>query len=260
MHELADAARPLTLRHFRSHAPVDNKGAQGTFDPVTAADRDAEDQMRRLIAERYPDHAIVGEEHGSTHEQPDVATVPPPITWIIDPVDGTRAFIMGWPLWGTLIAAADASGPLVGLMDQPYTRERFTGDGRTAHLKGPDGRTSKLATRSCGSLRDAVLATTDPGLFAPGHESNAFARVRDVVRMTRYGGDCYAYAMLAAGHTDLVVEAGLNAYDIAALVPIIEGAGGVITTWDGGPAGNGGRIVAAGDRHLHAEALAMLRD
>ncbi|MDX2258943.1 MAG: histidinol-phosphatase [Hyphomicrobiaceae bacterium] len=250
-HSLADAAAVETLAYFKCGAAVIDKGEPGAFDPVTAADRNAERVMREMIAARYPDHGIHGEEFGHLGSNSALG-------WVLDPIDGTRAYIMGWPLWGTLIAASRDGRPAIGLMDQPYTGERFWGDGHSAFWRQKDRAATPLRTRICSDLGQALLATTDPRLFAPGHELAAFARLEAQVRMSRYGGDCYAYVMLAAGLTDLVVEAGLKPHDIAALIPIIEGAGGVITTWDGGPASDGGRIIAAGDARLHAAASAVL--
>jgi len=219
---------------------------------VTAADRAAERAIRKAIRARFPDHGIVGEEYGSIAGNG-------PFRWVIDPIDGTRTFIIGSPLWGTLIGLMDGPNPVLGLMNQPFTGERFWGDGHRAHWRGPGGKTKRIKTRACARLRDAVLTTTHPDLFATVADADRFGNVRSRVRMTRYGGDCYGYCLLAAGFIDLIIEAGLKAYDVAALVPIIEAAGGVVTTWDGEPASEGGRIVAAGDKRVHQEAIAILR-
>jgi myo-inositol-1(or 4)-monophosphatase len=176
----------------------------------------------------------------------------------VDPIDGTRAFIMGSPMWGTLIGLLDGGSPLLGFMDQPFTRERYWSSADVSHLRIGDGPAQRITTRACPRLADAMLSTTHPDLFEPGAEIEAFARLTSEVRMTRYGGDCYAYCLLAAGFVDLIVEAGLKPYDIVALIPIIERAGGRISTWDGGPATAGGRIVAAGDPRLHEQAIAVL--
>jgi histidinol-phosphatase len=252
-HELADAAGAVILPHFRAPLAVDNKAGGSAFDPVTAADRGAEAAMRALIRSRYPSHGILGEEYG--RQEGDAAT------WVLDPVDGTRGFITGLPTWGTLIGLQLDDRALIGVMDQPFVRDRFVGSPLGAELRttGPDGHTRHvpLAVRSCASLAEAVLSTTSPDLFAPG-EREAFAALRSEVRLTRYGGDCYAYCMVALGLVDLVVESGLQPYDIVALIPIIERAGGVVTSWDGGAAVAGGRIVAAGDRRIHEAALARL--
>ena len=250
--ELATVSGQAILPFFRASFGTEDKAA-GTargFDPVTEADRAGEAAMRRLIRQTFPDHGILGEEFGA--EATDAEYV-----WVLDPIDGTRAFIAGLPLWGTLIGLTRGGVPARGLMHQPFTGERFTGDGAQATWRGPGGQ-RKLMTRRCGGLDEALLCTTSPKLFE-GAEAAAYERIESEVRLARYGTDCYAYCMLAAGHVDLVVEAGLQPYDIVALIPIVEGAGGVVTDWDGNPAAGGGRVVAAGDKRLHEAALARLR-
>lgn len=248
--ELATVSGEAILPLFRTVLTVENKSPAGGFDPVTAADRAAEEAMRALIRRRHPEHGIVGEEGGI--ERADAEWV-----WVLDPIDGTKSFVSGMPLWGTLIALTRRHEPVFGLMHQPLTRERFSGDGRRAYYRGPLG-SPQLRVRPCAGLAEAVLFTTSP-LLMQAQERAAFARVEREVRLSRYGGDCYIYCMLAAGYIDLVIESGLKAYDVAALVPIVEGAGGVITTWDGAPAGRGGDIVAAGDPRVHAAAMTLLR-
>lgn len=254
-HRLADASGAVILPHFRTPIAVDNKADKG-FDPVTVADTAAEQAMRALIAKLHPDHGIIGEEFS------DVAGAGR-YNWILDPIDGTRAFITGYPLWGTLIGLVDGETPLVGMMDQPYTRERFwaapTGRAKGARMRGPDGQERAISTRACPRIGDAVLACTSPDMFKTSDEQAGFERVRAKAKLTRFGGDCYAYCMLAAGHVDLVIEASLKAVDIAPLVPIIEAAGGVVSTWDGGSAMRGGAVIAAGDAALHAAATKLLR-
>jgi myo-inositol-1(or 4)-monophosphatase len=247
--KLAAAAGDAILPFFRTSLSVENKSRGENFDPVTAADRAAEQAMRALIRASFPEHGIVGEEFGN--ERTDAEYV-----WVLDPIDGTKSFISGMPAWGTLIALMRDGEPVYGLMHQPFTRERFSGDGGAAHYRGPAG-TRTLHARRCASLGEATLMTTSP-LLMDQAERKAFERVEKAVRLSRYGGDCYAYCMVAAGHVDLVIEAGLKPYDVIPLIPIIAGAGGIITTWDGGPAKNGGRIVAAGDKRVHAAAMAML--
>ena len=249
-HVLADASGEAIRPYFRSKLSVTNKAAAGAFDPVTAADEAAERVIAAAVAERWPEHGFVGEEHGET--RPDAR-----YRWVVDPIDGTRAFIMGGPMWGTLIGLLDGGTPLLGLMDQPFTRERYWSDAGTSYMRTPDGEQT-ITTRPCAQLADAILSTTHPDLFAAGEEVDAFGRLKEQVRMTRYGGDCYSYCLLAAGFIDLVVEAGLKPYDIVALIPIIERAGGRITTWDGKPATAGGRIVASGDARLHEAAMTVL--
>jgi myo-inositol-1(or 4)-monophosphatase len=251
-HELADAAGRAILPWFRRRMSVDNKSCDGGYDPVTAADRAAERAVRKLVASRYPHHGFEGEEFGRDREQADWR-------WIVDPIDGTRSFVLGMPIWGSLIGLARDGVPVLGIMDQPYTSERFWAASKGgAYFRGADGRRRRLATRQCPRLPDAMMMTTHPDLFAPGPEQKGFLRVKNEVRACRYGGDCYSYCLLAAGHVDVIVEAGLKPYDIAALVPIIERAGGVVSTWDGEPAMRGGRIVASGDPRLHDKVLAVL--
>jgi myo-inositol-1(or 4)-monophosphatase len=240
-----NAIRPF----FRTSLGVEDKSRGGAFDPVTAADRAAEQAMRTLIREKFPAHGIIGEEFGP--ERPDAEFV-----WILDPIDGTKSFISGMPAWGTLIALTRAGQPVFGMMHQPFIAERFTGDGAAARYRGPVGDRA-LMVRPCATLAEAVLYTTSPRLMNAADRA-AFSTVEESVRLSRYGGDCYAYCMLAAGHVDLVIETELKPYDVAALIPIISGAGGIVTTWTGEPAHAGGRIIAAGDRRVHADALAML--
>jgi len=248
-HALADAARPPTLHHFRSPAlDVSSKNASH-FDPVTQADRAAEAAIRSALARLRPDDGVVGEELGAT---PGTSG----LTWIVDPIDGTRGYLSGTPTWGILIALADAEGPFLGLIDQPYIDERFWGGLGQAAAKGPQGQTV-LATRPPRPLAEAILYTTFPEI-GTATERAAFDRVRDRVRLTRYGMDCYAYALIAAGQIDLVIEAGLQPFDIAAPLAVIEAAGGIVTDWRGGPAQGGGRVLAAANRDVHNAALALL--
>lgn len=266
--KLAAASGEAILPFFRSSMEIADKsgtgaGSRATFDPVTEADRAAEAIMRRMIRETFPRHGIVGEEFGE-HE-PGAEYV-----WVLDPIDGTKSFISGLPLWGTLIGLTHRGVPAYGMMHQPFTREHFRGDGRAAHWQGPPGREPalrgtgkapvserRLRTRKCAALAEATLMTTTPAMFSPA-ERALYDSVEAGARLARYGADCYAYCMLAAGHVDLVIESGLKPYDIVALIPIIEGAGGIVTSWDGGSAAQGGAIVAAGDKALHEKVVAML--
>lgn len=248
-HAFADLSGPAVLKHFRKAIAVDNKAGSG-FDPVTAADRGAERVIARALKARFPGHSITGEEFGSSQSGSRYR-------WVVDPIDGTRAFIMGSPLWGTLIGLLDGAEPVLGIMDQPFTGERFYSGEKTSHLRR-NGKTATLKTRACANLKDAVLTSTHPGLFEPGRQQETLARLETCVRMTRFGGDCYAYCLLAAGFVDLIIEPGLKSYDIAALIPIIERAGGVVTTWDGGPPSDGGNIIACGDKRLHEAALKVI--
>jgi len=248
--ELATVSGDTILPFFRTALSIEDKGRQGSFDPVTAADHAAETAMRALIRRAFPDHGIVGEEFGD--ERADAEYV-----WVLDPIDGTKSFISGMPAWGTLIALMRFGEPVFGVMNQPFTRERFSGDGGAAHYRGPTGKRD-LRVRPCAKLSEAVLFTTSPRLMNAA-DRKAFAKVEDAVRLSRYGGDCYAYCMLAAGHVDLVIETELKPHDVIPLVPIIAGAGGMITTWENGSPYGGGRIIAAGDKRMHAAAMAMLK-
>ena len=240
-----DAIKPF----FRTSLGVEDKSRGGVFDPVTAADRAAEQAMRTLIRQKFPSHGVIGEEFGP--ERGDAEFV-----WVLDPIDGTKSFISGMPAWGTLIALTRAGHPVFGMVHQPFIGERFMGDGLAATYRGPAGNRA-LMVRSCAGLAEAVLYTTSPRLMNAA-DRTAFGKVEEAVRMSRYGGDCYSYCMLAAGHVDLVIETELKPHDVAALIPIISGAGGIITTWNGAGPESGGRIVAAGDRRTHAAALSLL--
>jgi myo-inositol-1(or 4)-monophosphatase len=249
-HALADAARPVTLAHFRGASlAADNKDAAG-FDPVTIADRDAEKAMRAVLAVQRPQDAIHGEEFG---HQPGTSG----LTWVLDPIDGTRGYISGTPTWGVLISVADETGPLFGIIDQPYIGERFAGGFGIAEVNGPLGR-APLQCRAPRVLGQATVLTTFPEVGTE-HDRVCFEAVASQARLTRYGMDCYGYALVAAGQVDLVVEAGLNAYDIQAPIAVIQAAGGVVTDWTGGPVHEGGRALAAANPQIHAEALAVLK-
>jgi len=247
---LANVSGETIRPFFRTAVGVDDKGPAGRFDPVTAADRAAEDAIRTLIKTHFPAHGIIGEEFGN--ERTDAEYV-----WVLDPIDGTKSFITGMTAWGTLIALTRNGEPVYGMMHQPFIREKFTGDGTAAHYRGPAGERD-LHVRSCATLADAILLTTSPLLMKPD-DRQRFGKVEDKVRLSRYGGDCYAYCMLAAGHVDLVIETELNPFDIVALIPVVTGAGGIITSWDGGPATKGGRIIAAGDARVHKAAMELLK-
>lgn len=246
---LADAARAPTLAHFRTPSLVaDSKGDAG-FDPVTIADRAAERVMRDILAQERPEDAIFGEEYGQSAGSSG-------LTWVLDPIDGTRGYISGTPTWGVLIAVGDASGPLYGIIDQPYIGERFAGGFGKATVTGPMGLAS-LKTRAPRALDQAILLSTFPEVGTPA-EMRAFQAVSRAVRLTRYGMDCYGYALLAAGQVDLVIEAGLNAYDVQGPIAVIKAAGGIVTDWTGGPAHGGGRVLAAANSAVHAAALDIL--
>jgi myo-inositol-1(or 4)-monophosphatase len=247
---LATVSGDAILPFFRTLLGVENKGGAGGFDPVTAADRAAETAMRTLIRQSFPGHGIIGEEFGN--ERTDAEYV-----WVLDPIDGTKSFITGMPAWGTLIALTRGGAPVYGMMHQPFTRERFTGDGHVARYRGPAGERT-LRTRRCAELSEALLMTTSPLLMKEA-DRESFGKVEHVARLSRYGGDCYAYCMLAAGHVDLVIETELKPYDILPLIPIITAGGGIVTAWDGSAPTAGGRIVAAGDPRVHEAAMKVLR-
>jgi myo-inositol-1(or 4)-monophosphatase len=249
INRLATVSGETILPFFRTSLSVEDKSKNHNFDPVTEADRAAEAVMRRLIKANFPQHGIVGEEFGNEREDADYV-------WVLDPIDGTKSFIGGFPIWGTLIALQHKGMPVFGMMHQPFIGERFVGDSGSANSKGPSGE-RRLNVRRCEKLDEATCYTTSP-LLMNAADRAAFGRVEQAVRLTRYGGDCYSYCMLAAGHLDLVIETGLKSYDIAALIPIIAGAGGIVTNWEGNSAQNGGRIVAAGDRRVHEAALKLL--
>jgi len=249
VNELATLSGQAILPFFRSGFSITDKSLGGVFDPVTEADRAGESTMRHLIKRSFPTHGIIGEEFGA--EQIEAEYV-----WVLDPIDGTKAFMAGLPLWGTLIGLMRNRAPAFGMMHQPFTGERFFGDGGSASYRGPQGE-RRLMTRRCGSIAEATISTTSPRLFT-GESLAAYERVERETRFARYGCDCYAYCMLAAGHIDVVVETDLKPHDIVALIPIIEGAGGIVTSWDGGPAADGGSIAATGDRRLHDAVLRLL--
>ena len=246
---LADVAAARSLPLFRSRTLRAENKAGTCFDPVTEADREAERAMRALLAERRPDDGIVGEEFGPLEGRSG-------LTWVLDPIDGTRAFLSGATTWGTLIGLDGGEGPVLGVIDQPYIGERFMGGlGRAAMVR--DGVRTGLASRACATLGEAILYSTYPEVGSPA-ERRAFEAVRDRVRLTRYGFDCYGYALVALGHVDLVIEAGLQPYDIAGPQAVIEAAGGVVTDWQGRSPHHGGRVLAAGDARVHAAALELL--
>ena len=250
VNELATVSGETILPFFRTALTIEDKGRGGSFDPVTAADHAAETAMRALIRRTFPDHGIIGEEYGG--ERADAEYV-----WVLDPIDGTKSFISGMPAWGTLIGLLRSGEPVFGMMSQPFTRERFSGGGGAARYRGPAGERD-LRARPCARLSEAVLFTTSPRLMNDA-DRNSFGRVEDAVRLSRYGGDCYAYCMLAAGHVDLVIETELKPYDVLPLVPIIAGAGGMITSWEGGAPHAGGRVIAAGDKRMHKAAIELLK-
>ncbi len=247
--ETVEAAGPIALKYFRSGTAVADKRSGGFFDPVTAADREIETFLRDAIAARFPGHGVVGEEHGTKVGRE-------PLCWVIDPIDGTRAFISGMPAWGLMLGLVEHGEPQLGVVHQPFIGETFYGDGAGAWLRAA-GRVVAMRTRATQRLGDAVLYCTHPSMFADD-ELTAFERVAAGCRMARFGGDCYAYCLLALGEVDVVVESGLQPYDILPLIPVLEGAGAVVSDWQGQPPLEGGRVAVAATPELHAEVLAKL--
>jgi histidinol phosphatase-like enzyme (inositol monophosphatase family) len=247
---LAEEARPLALEHFRVGTHAEAKPAQ-EFDPVTAADRGVEARLRSLIEAAHPKDGIVGEEQAERASRNGR-------TWVIDPIDGTRAFLAGLPTWMVMIALSEGEGPKISVLDQPFTGERFSGVTGQAAWLSREGKREPIRVRSgVTRLEDAILSTTDPGLFT-AEELEQFRPIADGAKLRRYGLDAYGYAALALGGIDLVIESGLKAWDVAALVPVVTGAGGVITNWRGEPCQDGGQVVAASSAQLHARALERL--
>jgi myo-inositol-1(or 4)-monophosphatase len=250
-HRVAQLAGKSILPHFRVALDIEDKGGPVGYDPVTIADHAAESVIHDEIARTYPTHGIRGEEHGWQKGSSNY-------TWVVDPIDGTRSFIVGQLHWATLIALHDGERVVAGVAHQPYVGESFLGTaGGTAEWRRGDERRT-LRTRQCASIGNAVLACTHPNMFRTRESLAAFQRVADSARLTRYGGDCYAYCLLAMGFIDIVIESSLQAYDIQALIPIIESAGGIVTSWSGGGCDNGGDVVACGDRTLHPQVLKLL--
>jgi len=247
--ELADAARVETLAHFRKAGLTADTKESDRFDPVTVADRASETAMRAILARRRPQDGILGEEFA-----PVAGTSG--LTWVLDPIDGTRGYLSGTPTWGVLISVADENGPIYGLIDQPYIGERFEGGFGIAEVNGPMGRTP-LKCRAARDLSQAILFSTFPEV-GTAEEGAAFRRVAPKARLVRYGMDCYGYALIAVGQIDLVIEAGLQPYDVQAPIAVIEAAGGIVTNWQGGPVHMGGQVLAAANATIHAEAMALL--
>jgi myo-inositol-1(or 4)-monophosphatase len=249
-HRLADASGAVIRPYFRKPIDVAHKPGAHAFDPVTEADKGAERALRDLIERERPHDAVLGEEYGERKGSSGWR-------WVLDPLDGTRAFITGRHEWGSLIALEQDGMPKLGILDQPVLGERFTGvNGSAFLLQG--GQTRALRARPCADLKDAVLCATDPTAYFNLEQQAAFQRVSKIARMTRYNGDCYLFALLALGFVDVIIEAGFQPWDIAALIPLVEGAGGIVTAWDGGDCRDGKTILAAGDKRAHRAAMALL--
>ena len=242
---LADAARPIAARYFRTPVEIDDKTDNS---PVTIADREAETAMRDLLTRHVPEHGVFGEEHGAVRTDAEYV-------WVLDPIDGTKAFITGLPIFGTLVALLHRGKPVLGIIDQPILKERWLGvDGQRSTFNG-----QPISVRACPSLAHAYMYSTAPIMF-PGAYEAQHEKLTKKVKLFRWGGDCYAYGLLASGHVDLVVEASLKLYDFAALVPVVKGAGGLITDWRGKELdmNSDGSVLAAGDAKVHAESMGIL--
>lgn len=243
--ELADAARPIAARYFRTQVAIDDKTDNS---PVTIADREAETAMRDLLTRHVPEHGVFGEEHGAVRTDAEYV-------WVLDPIDGTKAFITGLPIFGTLVALLHRGKPVLGIIDQPILKERWLGvEGQRSTFNG-----QPISVRACPSLANAYMYSTAPIMF-PGAYAAPHEALTKKVKLFRWGGDCYAYGLLASGHVDLVVEASLKLYDFAALVPVVKGAGGLITDWRGKELdmNSDGSVLAAGDAKVHAESARIL--
>jgi myo-inositol-1(or 4)-monophosphatase len=248
-HRLADASGAAIRPYFRQRIDVANK-LDGGFDPVTEADKGGERAIRAILDAERPDDAILGEEYGA---KPGTSGW----RWVLDPVDGTRAFITGRHEWGSLIALEKDETPVLGLLDQPVLGERFIGVGDKAELHQA-GKVTSLNVRACADVKEAVLCATDPSAYMTQVQQAAFDRVKAQARLTRYHGDCYIFAMLAMGFIDVIVEGAFRRWDVAALFPLVEGAGGRITNWQGAPWRDGDPVLASGDARVHAQAIALL--
>ena len=248
---LADTSGAVIRPLFRQRIDVAHKQGRHDFDPVTEADKGGEKAIRAIIERERPDDGILGEELGEKKGTNG-------LRWVLDPVDGTRAFITGRHTWGTLVALHDGTRPVLGIIDQPILRERFIGHSGKSEMITADGR-EPLRVRACSSLSQAVVSTTHPWSYFDRGQRGAFETVCEEARMSYFGGDCYGYALLAMGFIDVIIEGRLAPWDVAALIPVIEGAGGIVTDWDGRPFANGASVIAAGDRRTHAEALKLLK-
>lgn len=244
-------AGEISLRYFRTELEVENKAKKRKYDPVTRADREVETFLRERIRDRFPGHAIIGEEYGSTQGSST-------LSWLIDPIDGTRGFLCGTPMWGILLGLMDGERCVAGFVRQPFVGETYAGCGGKGFVADRGGSRLPLGTRATRAVEDAIVCCTHPNMFRTEDERRKFAAVEAACRFTRYGTDCYGYCLLARGFVDLVIEADLEAYDIVPLIPIVEAAGGVVTDWKGGPAIRGGAVIAAANPVLHRAALEVI--
>lgn len=246
---LADVASIETLSRFRNNGSIENKYDVG-FDPVTEADKAAEHAIRGLLEHHYPSHGILGEEEESKNLDSE-------FVWVIDPIDGTRAYITGLPVWGTLVGFYQNGRAVMGMMDQPFTGERFVADRENSYLKFRGGAAQKLTTSGCVDLLSARMFTTSPDLMV-GEAGQHYQALKREVLLARYGCDCYAFSMVAMGMADIAIETGLQPYDIGGLISLVENAGGIVSTWGGDRPEMGGDIIASANAELHAKALEIL--
>jgi myo-inositol-1(or 4)-monophosphatase len=244
-------AGDISLRHFRTQLDVTNKAKKRAYDPVTRADREVETYIRERIRERFPEHAIIGEEFGEERRGSK-------LSWLIDPIDGTRGFLCGTPMWGILLGLMEGERCVAGFVRQPFVGETYAACNGTGWVDERDGARIRLGTRATRSVEEAILCSTHPNMFRTDRERAVFAAVESSCLFSRYGTDCYGYCLLARGFIDLVVEADLEAYDVVPLIPIVEAAGGVVTDWQGNPAIRGGAVVAAANPELHEAALEVI--
>ena len=250
-HRLADASGAAIRPYFRQRIEVANKEREGhPFDPVTEADKGGERAIRAILDAERPHDAILGEEYGARPGSSGWR-------WVLDPVDGTRSFITGRHEWGSLIALEKEGAPVLGILDQPVLGERFIGVGGKAELH-QGGTVTPLKVRECADMKDAILCATDPSAYMTAPQIAAFERVKAQARLTRYHGDCYIFAMLAMGFVDVIVEGVFRHWDVAALLPLVEGAGGIITNWQGKPWRDGDALLACGDARVHAQTMKLL--
>ncbi len=245
---LADEARKISLQYYKKKIKIESKLDKG-FDPVTIADIKIQNKLNRLISKYYPDHSVLGEEASNIKESP--------YEWCIDPIDGTKSYIQGVPLWGTLISLAKNKEIIIGIADIPALNERYVGYSKISY-KMIRGKKSRLKVSNVNNLKDTILNTTSPYVFASKSDQSSFERLSKKVKSTRLGGDCYSYCLLADGHIDVVVESGLKPWDIRALEPIIKNSGGIIKTWENKNIYNGGRIIACNNEKLYKLSKSIL--
>ncbi|MFT5131610.1 MAG: histidinol phosphatase-like enzyme (inositol monophosphatase family) [Gammaproteobacteria bacterium] len=248
--QIVQASGDIALKYFRSDLDVVNKKNGVKFDPVTLADTEIEDYIRGKINDSYPGHTVIGEEAGETSGTGS-------FKWLIDPIDGTRGFVAGSPMWGTLLGLMEGEECVLGLMHQPFVKETYVGSQQGAFIINSDGK-KQIHTSKKDQLSDAILCCTHLSMFNSGNALDRFVRIGEICRFSRFGTDCYGYALLAHGFVDIVVESAMKPFDIMPLIPIIEAAGGVVTDWQGASVENGGNVLATANSALHTQALKIL--